>query len=162
MFARTAFVFAFLIASAIQADERPNILWVIADDLRPQLGCYGNDVVKSPHIDQFSKQALRFEHAYVQSAVCSPSRNSFLSGLRPNTTGLRGFGVKIRDVVPDIVTLPQHFKNHGYDSRAFGKIYHIYDNQCSVTKTIPSRGANLLVGQKSQSGALNKTNSAIN
>ena len=127
MFARTAFAFAFLVASAIQADERPNILWVIADDLRPQLGCYGDDVVKSPHIDQFSKQALRFEHAYVQSAVCSPSRNSFLSGLRPNTTGLRGFGVKIRDVVPDIVTLPQHFKNHGYDSRAFGKIYHIYD-----------------------------------
>ncbi|PHR88668.1 MAG: hypothetical protein COA78_36305, partial [Blastopirellula sp.] len=99
----------------------------MADDLRPQLGCYGDEVVQSPHIDQFARQALRFDHAYVQCAVCSPSRNSILSGLRPNTTGLRGFGVHLRDVVPDIVTLPQHFKNNGYETRAFGKIYHIYD-----------------------------------
>ncbi|WP_145304122.1 sulfatase [Crateriforma conspicua] len=104
-----------------------NVLWVMADDLRPQLGCYGDEVVISPHIDQFAQRALRFDHAYVQSAVCSPSRNSMLSGLRPNTTGLRGFGTKVRDVIPDIVTLPQHFKNHGYETRAFGKIFHIYD-----------------------------------
>lgn len=109
------------------ADDRPNVLWVMADDLRPQLGCYGDAIVKSPNIDRFATGALRLDHAYVQSAVCSPSRNSMLSGLRPNTTGLRGFGVKVREVVPDIVTLPQHFKNHGYESRAFGKIFHIYD-----------------------------------
>lgn len=115
------------LANRVDADDRPNVLWVVADDLRPQLGCYGDVIAKSPNIDRFATAALRLEHAYTQSAVCSPSRNSMLSGLRPNTTGLRGFGVKLREVVPDIVTLPQHFKNHGYESRAFGKIFHIYD-----------------------------------
>lgn len=113
--------------SVVRAEERPNVLWVMADDLRPQLGCYGDRVVKTPHLDRFACRALRLDHAYVQCAVCSPSRNSMLSGLRPNTTGLRGFGVRVREVVPEIVTLPQHFKNHGYHSRAFGKIFHIYD-----------------------------------
>ncbi|MEM1062293.1 MAG: sulfatase [Planctomycetota bacterium] len=112
--------------AAVSAAERPNVLLLIADDLRPQLGCYGDPVVVTPRIDAFAEQALRFDRAYVQSAVCSPSRNSFLSGLRPNTTGLRGFGVHLRDRVPDVVTLPQHFKDHGYESRAFGKIFHIY------------------------------------
>jgi iduronate 2-sulfatase len=99
----------------------------MADDLRPQLGCYGDPLAVSPHLDRLAGQGLLFTRAYCQSAICSPSRNSMLSGLRPNTTGLHGFGVHLRDVVPDIVTLPQHFKNHGYESRAFGKIFHIYD-----------------------------------
>ncbi len=120
-------LFAVCAAHVLKADDRPNVLWIMADDLRPQLGCYGDRIVKSPNIDRFATQALRFEHAYVQAAVCSPSRNSMLSGLRPNTTGLRGFGVSIREAVPDIITLPQHFKNNGYESRAFGKIFHIYD-----------------------------------
>ena len=106
--------------------KRPNILWIISDDMRPQLGCYGDRQVKSPNLDAFARSALLFENAYAQSAVCSPSRNSMLSGLRPNTTGLRGFGVHLREVAPEVVTLPQHFKENGYDSRAFGKIYHIY------------------------------------
>jgi iduronate 2-sulfatase len=105
----------------------PNILWIMSDDLRPQLGCYGDEIVKTPHLDALAEQTLRFDNAYVQSAICSPSRNSMLSGLRPNTTGLRGFGTRVREVVPDIITLPQHFKQNGYDARAFGKIFHIYD-----------------------------------
>lgn len=104
-----------------------NVLWIVADDLRPQLGCYGDTQVKSPHIDAFAERALRFDNAYVQQAMCSPSRNSMLSGLRPNTSGLQGFGVSLREAIPDIITLPQHFKNNGYETRAFGKIYHIYD-----------------------------------
>lgn len=111
---------------AASAVGKPNVLFIIADDLRPQLGCYGDRVVKSPHIDRLAANSLRFDRAYVQSAVCSPSRNSMLSGLRPNTTGLRGFGVPVRERVPDVVTLPQHFKNHGYHSKAIGKIFHIY------------------------------------
>lgn len=119
---------ALLLQATMAAAEQPlNVVWVMADDLRPQLGCYGDPVVHSPHIDRFASQALRLDSAYVQSAVCSPSRNSMLSGLRPNTTGLRGFGVHLREVVPNIVTLPQHFKQHGYESRSFGKIFHIYD-----------------------------------
>ena len=105
---------------------RPNVLWIMSDDMRPQLGCYGDTVVHSPNLDQFANRALRLDRAYVQCAICSPSRNSMLSGLRPNTTGLRGFGTRVRDVVPDVITLPQHFRQHGYYSAAFGKIFHIY------------------------------------
>lgn len=120
------------------AEQRPNVLFVIADDLRPQLGCYGDEVVQSPHIDQFAERALLFEHAYVQSAVCSPSRNSFLSGLRPNTTGLLGFGEHLRDCVPDAVTLPQYFKQNGYESRGFGKIFHLYDESMLGSEDDPA------------------------
>jgi iduronate 2-sulfatase len=117
-----------IIAGAATLSAKPmNVLWIVADDLRPQLGCYGDTQVKSPYIDAFAERALRFDNAYVQQAMCSPSRNSMLSGLRPNTSGLRGFGVHLREAIPDIITLPQHFKNNGYESRAFGKIYHIYD-----------------------------------
>jgi arylsulfatase A-like enzyme len=112
---------------AVSAEPaRPNVLLVIADDLRPQLGCYGDTVVRTPCLDAFAHKALRFDRAYVQMAVCSPSRNSFLSGLRPATTGLRDFGRTIRETVPDVVTLPQHFKNHGYHTAALGKIFHVY------------------------------------
>ncbi|MBW3600382.1 MAG: sulfatase [Planctomycetes bacterium] len=110
----------------LPAAPRPNVLWIMSDDLRPQLGCYGDELVQTPCLDRFSTRALRFERAYIQCAICSPSRNSMLSGLRPNTTGLRGFGVHLRDAVPDVTTLPQHFKNHGYHTQAFGKIFHIY------------------------------------
>lgn len=119
-------LFCCLLASAFAAAARPNVLLLIADDLRPQLGCYGDPIVKTPHLDAFARDALRFERAYVQSAICSPSRNSFLSGLRPATTGLRGFGKTIRDAVPEVVTLPQHFKQSGYRTVALGKIFHVY------------------------------------
>ena len=115
-----------LVAAPLAGAAPKNVLLIIADDLRPQLGCYGDAVVKSPVIDGFAKSAMRFDRAYVQCAVCSPSRNSFLSGLRPETTGLTGFGKTIRKAVPDVVTLPQHFKNNGYHSAGFGKIFHVY------------------------------------
>ncbi len=114
------------LASAQAAANRPNVLLIISDDLRPQLGAYGDKIVKTPHLDRFAQSALRFDRAYVQQAVCSPSRNSFLSGLRPGTTGLRGFGKTLRSAVPDVVTLPQHFKQNGYHAVGLGKIFHVY------------------------------------
>ncbi len=123
-FALVGWLTAVCLTSA--AADRPNVLVLIADDLRPQLGCYGDPIVKTPHLDAFARTALRFDRAYVQIAICSPSRNSFLSGLRPATTGLRGFGRTIRDAVPDVVTLPQHFKQAGYRTVALGKIFHVY------------------------------------
>lgn len=113
-------------ASGATPAAPPNVLLLLADDLRPQLGCYGDPIVRTPHLDAFARTALRFDRAYVQIAVCSPSRNSFLSGLRPATTGLRGFGKTIREAVPEVVTLPQHFKNHGYRTVGLGKIFHVY------------------------------------
>lgn len=115
-----------MLTSARGQPARPNVLLILADDLRPQLGCYGDPIVQTPHLDAFARDALRFDRAYVQIAICSPSRNSFLSGLRPGTTGLRGFGRTIREAVPDVVTLPQHFKQHGYRAVALGKIFHVY------------------------------------
>lgn len=114
------------VLSPLVAADRLNVVLIIADDLRPQLGSYGDSIVQTPHLDAFAREALRFERAYAQIAVCSPSRNSFLSGLRPASSGLRGFGRTIRDAVPDVVTLPQHFKNNGYQSVGMGKVFHVY------------------------------------
>lgn len=123
---RTLLFILIVFATSLVAADRPNVLLIISDDLRPQLGCYGDPIVQTPHLDRFAKTALRFDRAYCQIAICSPSRNSFLSGLRPGTTGLRGFGVTLRETLPDVVTLPQHFKNHGWHSAAFGKVFHVY------------------------------------
>ena len=121
-----AFLCCACLTAPVVGATRLNVLLILADDLRPQLGCYGDPMVRTPHLDAFAREALRLDRAYVQVAVCSPSRNSFLSGLRPATTGLRGFGRTIREAVPDVVTLPQHFKQNGYRSVALGKIFLVY------------------------------------
>lgn len=101
----------------------PNVLFIAVDDLRPELGCYGQQV-RSPYIDQLAREGTLFERAYVQCALCMPSRVSVLTGRRPDTTGVVDFSVRFRDVLSDVVTLPQHFKNNGYHAAAFGKIFH--------------------------------------
>ncbi len=107
-----------------KTDKPYNVLFISLDDLRPDLGCYGNPVIKSPNIDQLAKQGLLFERAYCQVAVCNPSRNALLSGLRPDTTGIYDNSKYIRVQKPDALTLPQHFKNNGYITLSMGKIYH--------------------------------------
>lgn len=102
-----------------------NVLFIAVDDLRPQLGCYGDPVVKSPHIDRLAARGTVFTRAYCQQALCSPSRISLLSGRYPATTRIFTIGPALRETMPDIVTLPQHFKNTGYFTRSLGKIYHV-------------------------------------
>ena len=104
--------------------ERPNILFIAVDDLRPELGCYGAAHIKTPHIDRLATQGRLFTRAYCQQAVCNPSRTSLLTGKRPNSIGVTGNHTHFRAKHPDVVTLPEHFKNHGYHSSAIGKIYH--------------------------------------
>ena len=108
--------------SAPGALRRPNVLFIGVDDLRPELSCYGANHIHSPNIDRIAMEGVLFERAYCQWAVCMPSRASMLSGLRPNS--FQGKANAFRTVVPDVVTLPQHFKNHGYFTQSIGKIYH--------------------------------------
>lgn len=104
--------------------ERPNVLFIAVDDLRPDLGCYGNPVVKTPNLDRLAARGTVFDHAYCQQAVCSPSRSSIMTGRRPDATRVYDLVTHFRTANPDLVTLPQHFKNHGYYCAAMGKIYH--------------------------------------
>jgi len=107
-----------------EASARPNILFLAVDDLRPELGAYGRAEIHSPNIDRLASEGLLFERAYVQQAVCSPSRTSLLSGLRPDAAQVWDLQTHFRDTVPDVVTLPQHFKQNGYHAEWWGKLYH--------------------------------------
>ena len=87
----------------------------MADDMRPQLGAYGDPVVKSPNLDALAKEGLLFQYAYTQYAYCCPSRNSFLSGRRPERTQIMNFNTDFRrSVGKDWTALPEFFKDHGY------------------------------------------------
>ena len=118
-------VFFYCLLSFVSlASERPNILFIAVDDLRPELGCYGKDYIKSPNIDALAKSGTVFNRAYCQQAVCSPSRSSLMTGTRPDTTKVWDLVTHFRKALPDVVTLGQHFKNNGYFVQGMGKIYH--------------------------------------
>ena len=106
------------------AGERPNVLFIAVDDLRCELGCYGVEEIKSPHFDRLAKSGVSFTRAYCQLAVCNPSRASAMTGLRPDTTKVWDLVTDFRTTVPDAVTIPQHFREHGYSALGFGKIFH--------------------------------------
>src|SRR4051794_5560324 len=107
------------------AAQRMNILFIAVDDLRPELGCYGHPQIKSPNIDDLARRGLRFNRAYCQYALCNPSRASLLTGLRPETIQVYDLETFVRTHAPDVVTLPQLFKNNGYEARSIGKIFHV-------------------------------------
>lgn len=106
------------------AQDRPNVLFIAVDDMRCELGCYGTKHVYSPNLDRLAASGVLFTHAYVQQAVCNPSRVSILTGLRPDATKVWDLTTEMRSVLPDVVTLPQHFRQHGYRAVAYGKIFH--------------------------------------
>lgn len=112
-------------ASPTSAADHPNVLLICVDDLKPLLGCYGDKMVKSPNIDRLAARGMLFENAYCNQAVCAPSRNSLLTGLRPQTLGIYDLGTNFRRSRPDAITLPQHFKAYGYRTEALGKIFHV-------------------------------------
>jgi arylsulfatase A-like enzyme len=107
------------------------------DDLKPLLGCYGNQQVISPNIDALAGVGVLFENAYCQQAVCAPSRISVFSGLRPDQTKVWDLNTNMRDVNPDVVTLPQYFKQHGYQTAGVGKLMHGAKNNDPGSWTIP-------------------------
>lgn len=111
--------------SSGQPASRPNVLLICVDDLKPALGCYGDALARTPNIDRLAKRAVQFERAYCNQAVCSPSRNSLLVGLRPQTLGIYDLETNFRHGRADAVTLPQYFKQHGYRTQSLGKVFHV-------------------------------------
>jgi arylsulfatase A-like enzyme len=116
------FLLALFVGIACSAAE--NFLFIASDDLRPELGCYGKAHIHSPNIDRLAARGVVFKRAYCQYSVCNPSRASLMTGLRPDSTGVLDNRTHFRKKAPDVVALPQQFKQHGYVTQAFGKIYH--------------------------------------
>ncbi len=108
---------------AIAAARKPNVLFIAIDDLRPALGCYGNERIISPHIDALAKSGIRFDRAYCQEPICMASRASLMSGYRPDHARLYNCG-SLADLDPDARTLNKHFESNGYTIWSTGKIYH--------------------------------------
>ena len=107
------------------AEGQYNVLFIIVDDLRPLLGCYGHPEIHTPNIDALAQRGTLFNRAYCQYPLCSPSRTSMITGLRPETTGVLDNSMDFRDRLPNVVTLPQHFKTHGYHTQSVGRVFHL-------------------------------------
>ena len=114
-----------LFAAMDTPPAKPNVMLICVDDLKPVLGCYGDKVVKTPNIDRLASRSMRFDAAYCNQAVCSPSRNALLTGLRPQTLGIYDLGTNFRQGRQNAVTMPQWFKANGYSAQGMGKIFHV-------------------------------------
>jgi iduronate 2-sulfatase len=122
IFALTAALF---MGGRSPAAEYTNVLFICVDDLKPLLGCYGDKTIKSPNIDRLARRGLLFERAYCNQAVCAPSRNALMTGMRPTSLGIYDLGTNFRRAAPDAVTLSQYFMQHGFRAEGLGKIFHV-------------------------------------
>lgn len=107
------------------ADTRPNVLLMVSDDLAATLGSYGHPQAQTPHLDALAREGVLFSRAYCQFPHCNPSRSSFLSGLRPNQTRVTDNADSLYVNIPDVLTLPHHFRQQGYATARCGKLFHL-------------------------------------
>jgi len=139
------FIFCLLIVliqshSMAQTKSKPNILFIAVDDLKPILGAYGNTFIKTPNIDRLAKMGTTFLNNYCQQAVCGPTRASLLTGMRPDMTKIWDLKTQIRDVSPDIVTMPQYLITQGYSTQGIGKVFdvrNVDENLDKVSWSVP-------------------------
>ncbi len=145
-----AFILAACIANLCSAADKPNVLFLICDDLNCDIGCYGHSLVKTPHIDSLAARGVRFSHAYCQFPLCGPSRASFMTGMYPDQTLVQRNAIYIREHIPNVKTMSQMFRDAGYFATRIGKIYHYnvpthvgtggHDDPYSWNHTINPRG----------------------
>ena len=124
LFASVLTTFGGLCRADEPAAERPNVLFLICDDLNCDLGCYGHPLVKSPNIDRLAARGVRFTHAYCQYPLCGPSRASFMTGLYPDQTLIHRNSIYVREHLPNVQTMSQLFRHNDYFVTRIGKIYH--------------------------------------
>lgn len=129
--------------ATVAASPRPNILFIPVDDLRPAIAALGDPHAVTPNLDRLVRSGAAFTHAYCQQAVCHPSRASLLTGVRPDTTGIYDLVTPIRDRLPDVVTLPQLFRQAGYQVYGRGKIFHGKLDDPASWDSAPSAGVPL-------------------
>lgn len=113
------------ISAVADSTDRPNVLMILVDDLKPAIGAYGDSYARTPNLDRLAAMGVRFDLAYCNQAVCMASRYNLLLGSRSTSTGFYNFGTEFRDVYPDAITLPQYFMNAGYHVESMGKVFHI-------------------------------------
>ncbi|MEQ1850753.1 MAG: sulfatase, partial [Chthoniobacteraceae bacterium] len=123
------------LCSTVFAAERKNVLFLISDDLNNYLGCYGDPRAKTPNIDKLAARGVRFDRAYCTFPLCGPSRNSMLTGLYPNSTGILANAQIFRQTIPEQVSLSQAFRQQGYFAARIGKLYHY-----NVPKSVGTNG----------------------
>ena len=136
--------------NAAIGNDRPNVLFIICDDLNCDIGCYGHPQVKTPHIDRLAQRGVRFENTHCQYPLCGPSRASFMCGMYPDQTLVKRNAIYIREHVPNVNTMSQMFRDAGYFATRIGKIYHYnvpkhvgtggHDDPYSWNRTINPRG----------------------
>ena len=110
-------------ADVLAQKKRPNILFIAIDDLKPEIGAYGSRMVKTPNIDRLAASGTVFMANYCQQAVCGPTRASLMTGMRPDHTKVYNMEVRMRNLNPGILTLPQHLWAQGYSTQGIGKVY---------------------------------------
>ena len=113
----------FLVIIYVQGQQTPNVVFISVDDLKPTIGSFGDEIAITPNLDYLSRSSTIFLNNHTQQAICSPSRISLLTGMRPDYTQVYDLKTKMRDKRPDILTLPQYFKNNGYTTVGIGKIF---------------------------------------